>query len=112
LNDYGLRYKSDDYFIRTWKSNDHNHIGYLRVKYLANDYTSNETNWPYVREVIQAKKKTTEYTGGGAMGGTVYHTEYKEKPLPVIKVMAMQDEEDDIKDKEIIIVNIKDFDNL
>lgn len=113
LSDYNLRNLSTDYFLKSWKTNDHNYVGRLRIKYLAEEYTSKDDNWPYIRDALQVKKKEEIIIGGGsAMGGTVIQTEYKEKPLPVIKVMAMTDEEDDIKDKEIWIVNIKDFDNI
>jgi len=48
--------------------------------------------------------------GGGGMGGdVVYHTEYRDKPLPIIRIHLMDEDQDK---KEIIITNLKDFDSL
>lgn len=112
LSDYELRYLSDDYYLKSWKTNDHNYVGRLRIRYLAEEYTSNVANWPYIRDALQAKKKEVASGSSGGMGGSVVtHTEYKDKPLPVIKVMAV-DEPEKMEDKVIVIINIKDFDNL
>ncbi len=112
LSDYGLRYLSTDYYLKSWKTNDHNYVGRLRIKYLAEEYTSKDDNWPYIRDALQVKKKEESVGGSGGMGGDVVtHTEYRDKPMPVIKVMAITDEEE-LEDKEIWIVNIKDFDNI
>ncbi len=48
--------------------------------------------------------------GGGGMGGSVItHTEYKDKPFPIVKILKLGDE---TVNKEITIINIKDFDNI
>jgi len=44
--------------------------------------------------------------GGGGMGGdVVYHTEYRDKPLPIIRIHLMDEDQDK---KEIIIINIQE----
>ena len=114
LHDYDLRHLSDDFYLKSWKTNDHNYIGGLRITYLAEEYVALEGNWPYIRDVLQIQKKTEEVSsgGGGGMGGSVVtHTEYRDKPLPIIKVTAMSADEE-LEDKEIWVINIKDFDSL
>lgn len=50
--------------------------------------------------------------GGGGMGGSVItHTEYREKPLPEIRLTALTDDEN-IENKEIWVIDIKDIDSL
>ena len=50
--------------------------------------------------------------GGGGMGGSIVtHTEYRERPLPIVKVRAISDDEE-LENKEIWIIDIKDFDSL
>lgn len=121
LLDYDLRTSNDDFYLKTWIiATDNKYVSRLRIKYFASEYISNDNNWPYVRETLQIDKATETIieTGGGGGGGgglgggsVITHTEYKDKPLPKIKVMAVKDDESK-EDKEIWVVNIKDFDSL
>lgn len=108
LTDYNLRYMTTDYFFKTWREGNPNYIGRLRVNYYADGYTKNDNNWPYFRDALQIEPSKSS---GGMGGDVVTHTEYRDRPLPVIRVCLIEDDEDTI-DKEICIINLKDFDSL
>ena len=51
-------------------------------------------------------------SGGGLGGGSIItQTEYIDRPTPKIKLTAMTDDTE-IENKEIWVINIKDFDSL
>jgi hypothetical protein len=50
--------------------------------------------------------------GGGGMGGSVVmHTEYIDRPLPIVRIRTIEDKED-IENKEIWVLDIKDYDSI
>ena len=54
---------------------------------------------------------TSGGSSGGMGGSVVTHTEYRDKPLPRIRLTAMSDDEE-VENKEIWVIDIKDTDYL
>ncbi len=63
--------------------------------------------------VVETEVPGTDGGSGGGLGGgsVITHTEYIDRPMPKIRLTAI-DDDTLIEDKEIWVVNIKDFDSL
>lgn len=104
LYDYGLRDLQTEFYLRTWNSDDHKYINHLRIKYYPGDYIADEVVTPYFREAIQVQR---EWAAGGGMGPGVSHTEYRDRPLPEMRVMLVdEDEINDNREKMFQVINI------
>ncbi len=48
LNDYSLRNRSNDFYIKAWKDDDIEHISEINIDYYANEYITRGCNRPYL----------------------------------------------------------------
>ncbi len=106
LMDYYLRSTQTDFLLVSYKGMDIGHRAYSYIRYYPDQYTQHDANPPYQQTSLYLAKETSS---GGMGGSVVTHTEYRDKPLPKIRITKVKE---CLIRKEIEIINIKDFDNI
>ena len=80
--------------------------GTFDVRLSITDSNNEEKSLTKVYDVYECPSSTGGSGGGGMGGSVITHTIYKDKPLPVIKIININNKES--KDKEIKIISVKE----
>ena len=85
------------------------YIGTFRVRMSITDSNNNTSSVTKEYQIDQCPSAVT--SGSGGMGGSsISHIEYREKPIPVVIIKKIEDHK--YKQKDIMVISIKDEDLL